>query len=203
MSPERLDGWLTRFGERHGALTYAPTPGLVSVSAADGAEAEIEVSFPPLAVTTDPRTALVDHVQRPRRVGAVLVRKGGYAIGLFVGTELVSSKVGNAYVQGRTKAGGWSQHRFARRRANQAEQAYAAAADVTAAVLLPHLAGMQAVVGGGDKVAVRAVLADSRLSALQTLLIEPVLPTVDPRLRVLQAFPDQFRAVTIRLNDLA
>ncbi len=34
-------------------------------------------------------------------------------------------------------------------------------------------------------------------------LTGPVLPTPDPRLRVLQAFPDQFRAVAITLNELA
>ena len=36
------------------------------------------------------------------------------------GATLESSKVDSSYVQGTTKAGGWSQQRYARRRANQA-----------------------------------------------------------------------------------
>lgn len=179
------------------------TPDGVTVLAPDGAQAQIGVPFPPLAETDDPVQALVEHLQAPRRVGAVLVRKGGHAVGVFAGGELVASKVGRGYVQGRTKAGGWSQQRFARRRANQTQQGYAEAADVVATVLLPGVAELVAVFGGGDAGAVHAVLADPRLARVAELLVEPVLPTVDPRLRVLQAFPDQFRAVSVRLNALA
>ena len=93
----------------------------------------IEVPFPPLDGT---RLAdLLVHVKRPRRVGVLLVRRGGYAAGVFAGTTLESSKVGSSYVQGTTKAGGWSQQRFARRRANQASAAFAEAADVAVRIL--------------------------------------------------------------------
>ena len=138
-----------------------------------------------------------------RTVGAVLVRRGGYAVGWFVGSRLVGSKVGSTYVQGTTKAGGWSQQRYARRRANQTHQAYAEAADVTATLLLPHVGELVAVVGGGDAAGVRAVLDDPRLAPLRALLQPRVLPTPDPRLRVLQAFGDQLREVRITLNALA
>jgi hypothetical protein len=70
-------------------------------------------------------------------------------------------------------------------------------------VLLPHVGELEAVIGGGDRSGLDAVLADRRLAPLQTLLSRPVLPTADPRLRVLEAFPDQFRAVAITLNALA
>ncbi len=175
----------------------------VTLTAPDGAVAEIEVPFPPLPLAGDAVETLLAHVLRPRPVGAVLVRKGGYAVGVFEGITLTASKVGSAYVQGKTKAGGWSQQRYARRRANQTEQAYAVAADVAADLLLPRAEHLVGVFGGGDRVAVHAVLDDPRLGRLRGLLVEPVLPTVDPRLRVLQAFPEQFRAVSIRLNALA
>lgn len=194
---------MTRFGERHGGVTSTALTDQVLLIAPDGAGAEIEVPFPPLSLAGDPVDTVVAHARLPRRVGAVLVRRGGYAVGIFDGTTLVASKVGSCYVQGRTKAGGWSQQRYARRRANQAEQAYAEAADVVATLLLPRLDELVGLFGGGDTVAVRAVLDDHRLRRLRSLLVDPVLPTVDPRLRVLQAFPAQFRAVTIRLNDLA
>ncbi len=178
------------------------------LTAVDGASASIAVPFPPLTAgdeltVDDLVTQLVTHVLAPRTVGAVLVRKGGHAVGVFVGSSLVSSKVGSAYVQGKTKAGGWSQQRYARRRANQTDQAYAEAADVAVAQLVPRLAELEAVVGGGDRVAVHAVLADPRLTGVLALLREPVLPTPDPRLRVLVAFSDQFRAISIWLNALA
>lgn len=203
MPPERLAGWVSRFGERHGGYEVAARAEQVELVAPDGARAELEVPFPPLPPGDDPVPSLVEHALVTRRVGALLVRKGGYAVGIFRGTELDVSKVGHSYVQGRTKAGGWSQQRFARRRANQAELAYAGAADVVAQLLLPRVDVLAAVFGGGDKGAVRAVLADPRLTRLKQLLVEPVLPTVDPRLRVLQAFPEQFRAVSVRLNALA
>ena len=175
----------------------------VELTAADGATASLAVGFPPLPARPDPVAALVEHAQRDRRVGVVLVRKGGYAVGRFAGSTLTSSKVGSAYVQGKTKAGGWSQQRYARRRANQADQAYAEAAEVVATVLLPYADDLEAVVGGGDAAGVHAVLADRRLGPLQRRLTGPILATPDPRLRVLQAFPDQFRAIRITLNDLA
>ena len=175
------------------------------VSAPDGAVAVVEVPFPPLRGvpgTTGPRP-LVEHVLAERTVGAVLVRKGGYAVGWFAGRRLQASKVGSAYVQGRTKAGGWSQQRYARRRQNQTTQAYAEAADVVASVLLPHAHRLAAVVGGGDAAGVHAVLEDPRLAPLRARLLPRVLPTPDPRLRVLQTFGDQLREVRITLNAQA
>jgi hypothetical protein len=77
------------------------------------------------------------------------------------------------------------------------------AADTAARLLAPHAADLDAVVGGGDKAAVIAVLADPRLAALRPLLQPRVHPVPDPRLRVLEAFPEQFRAVEITLNALA
>ncbi len=54
-------------------------------------------------------------------LGVVLVRRGGYAVGLASGGTFSASKVGTRHVQSRTAAGGWSQQRFARRRGNQAD----------------------------------------------------------------------------------
>ena len=69
----------------------------------------------------------------------MLVRRGGHAVGVFRGAELLASKVDSSYVQGTTKAGGWSQQRYARRRANQSRAAFADAATTAVRVLLPTL----------------------------------------------------------------
>jgi hypothetical protein len=203
VSPERLHGWLDGFAERHGGFEATLTSDEVTLAAPDGARAVVLVPFLPWTPVGQPVDALVAHVTRERQVGALLVRKGGYAVGRFAGVRLLASKVDSTYVQGRTKAGGWSQQRFARRRDNQSAKAYAETADVAARLLAPHAADLDAVVGGGDKAAVLAVLADPRLAALRPLLQPRVHPVPDPRLRVLEAFPEQFRAIEITLNALA
>lgn len=218
---ERLEPWLTNFAARHGDLRVDAGPDRVEIRAADGAQAEIAVPFAPLADPTDglaptnglpptnelPPTnvlmELVRHVAVDRRVGAVLARKGGYGVGVFSGDQLLASKVGSSYVQGKTAAGGWSQQRFARRRDNQSRKAYETAADEVARVLVPEQESLVAVMTGGDKGAVAAVLADPRLAGLAALVQSGVLPVADPRLRVLEAFPAAFLAVRISLNELA
>lgn len=193
----RLPGWLAGFAERHGSPAVAGDSSVVTLVGPDGARAWIEVPFPPL-VGPPLSASLVEHVSVVRRVGVLLVRRGGYAAGVFVGVSLVASKVGSSYVQGTTKAGGWSQQRYARRRANQATAAFAHAADGAAGVL--GSAQLEALVLGGDRAAVQAVLADRRLAHLVELVTGPWLAVKDPRLRVLQATPEQFLAVRISLD---
>ena len=192
VAADRLARWLDGFTERHGETVAESSEELVALSGADGARAWIHVPFPPL--TGD----LVDHVQRSRRVGVLLVRRSGFAVGVFEGAALVASKVDSSYVQGTTKAGGWSQQRYARRRANQANAAFAEAADAAARIL--GGAALDALVAGGDRPAVRAVLEDRRMRELEPLLTGPWLAVKDPKLRVLAATPEQFRAVRISLD---
>jgi hypothetical protein len=192
VAAERLDRWLAGFAERHGGVETVDGAHVVVLTGADGDRAWIEVPFPPLS------RPLVDHVLRDRTVGVLLVRRSGYAVGVFEGTRLVASKVDSTYVQGTTKAGGWSQQRFARRRANQARDAFAAAADVAARLLVGRR--LDAVVAGGDRAAIRAVLGDHRLAAVAPLLTEPWLAVKDPKLHVLEQAPAQFRAVRIHLD---
>lgn len=204
VSPERLPAWIAGFRRRHGTDTVRIDRDAVTLLGTDGAQARLVPSTAGLEPTSnDAVTALIDHAQRPRRIAALLVRRGGWAIGVFHGTELAASKVGRGYVQGQTKAGGWSQQRYARRRAQQAGQLYAAAADAAAALLLPQVGSLSALYGGGDARGVHEVLTDSRLAPLARLLRPHVLPTPDPRLRVLQEFGPRVRAVRIELNELA
>ena len=203
VAPERLGQWLNGFAERHGAISVAADDLHVTIGGSDGASAVILVTFPPLPSSNDPITALLAHASRERQVGGLLVRRGGYAVGVFSGRRLITSKVGSTYVQGRTKAGGWSQQRFARRRQNQTVKAYAAAADVATTVLLPAVDELAAVFLGGDRTAVTTVLADPRLVTVQAKSSPDVLAVADPRLAVLRAFPDQFLAIRIHLNHLA
>ena len=197
---DRLPKWLDGFAARHGALAVLPFPDEVIVTGADSARAWVAVPFAPWPHDQPrPLTTLQVHLNQPRRVGVLLVRRGGHAAGVFDGTELVASKVGSSYVQGTTKAGGWSQQRYARRRANQAAAAFADAADVAVRILLPEADRLQALICGGDKAAIEATLSDPRLAAVSALRSGKFLPVPDPRLRVLQATPAQFRTVDIHL----
>ena len=99
-------------------------------------------------------------------------------------------------MQGRTKAGGQSQQRFARRRDNQARQAYEAAAD-HAARILDGLTGP--LVTGGDHAAIGEVLADPRLGRLTVL--EPWLPVPDPKRAVLEKAVLEACAVRVEVSN--
>jgi hypothetical protein len=199
---DRLEGFLGRLAERHGELSWSIDPTVVVVRAVDGTTAELRVPFPPL--DGNPAAAyggLLAHVLRIRTVGVVLVRRGGFGVGIVVGDSLTTSKVGSRHVQGRTAAGGWSQQRFARRREGQARVAFDAAADVVATVLLPAVGRLDAVVSGGDRSSCDRVLADPRLAPLRALLVADRLEVPEPRQRVLEAAARQVRAVRVIVTD--
>jgi hypothetical protein len=60
-------------------------------------------------------------IQKDYIIALILVRLGAYAIGVFQGEKLLSSKVGTGLVHARHKKGGSSQHRFERHRDKQIE----------------------------------------------------------------------------------
>jgi hypothetical protein len=194
VSPERLQKWLDGFAARHGAVERTFDERTVRLVGEDGALAEVEVPFPPLT------GGLVEHVLRDRTVGVLLARLGGCACGVFEGPRLVDSKVTTRQVHGRIAAGGQSQQRFARRRDGQVRVMLQASADTAVRVLLPHAGRLDAVVVGGERTAVDAVLADRRLEPLRPLVTGRLLDGPDPRQRVLEASYALLREVWIRLD---
>ncbi len=156
VSAERFPGWISSFARRHGdpaSLLTAAAGGAMAFTAPDGAVAECHPPFPEsfalppgLAGPDEIAAALAAHARAPRAVGVLLVRLGGYAAGVFTGypPALADSKVGSRLVHGRSAAGGWSQHRFARRREKQANEALDAAADTAAAVFGRWTSGITA-----------------------------------------------------------
>ncbi|KRF36051.1 acVLRF1 family peptidyl-tRNA hydrolase [Nocardioides sp. Soil805] len=182
--PARLERWVDNFVARHGPTSYAVVGGALRGEADDGSSF---VARLPLAASYDgvPDVAgLLAAATPPDRWGVLLVRKGGFAVARLEGPRMVEHKIGQRHVQGRTKAGGQSQQRFARRRDNQARQAYEAAAEHAARILRPG-----PVVTGGDRTAVEEVLGDVRLTGLR--VVEPWLAVPDPRRAVLdQAVAD-------------
>jgi len=171
---------VANFTERHDGCALAVDSGTLVGRAGDGSSF---TAHPPFDETYDGPAevaAFTSTCGPPGRWGVLLVRKGGFAIARLAGEQTVESKVGQRHVQGRTKAGGQSQQRFARRRDNQARVAYEAAAEHAARILT----GAMSIVTGGDHSAVEAVLTDRRLAGL--VVVAPFLAVPDPRRSILE-----------------
>jgi Actinobacteria/chloroflexi VLRF1 release factor len=197
VEPARMARWLEGFAERHGGEpAVSVADGVVTLTAPDGSVAECHAppGAPPPASPAD----LAIPVEQ--RIGLVLARRGGYAVGVADGAGLVASKVDSRYVQSRTAAGGWSQRRFARRRDNQAKAAAAEAADECVRLLLPEAGHLAALVTGGDRQLVDVILADARLTALRRLRVARFLAVPDPKRSILESAVTSARAVRIRVT---
>ena len=204
VEPERLVGWFARFGERHGGpLEVDGTAVDLRFQAADGATAEVTVPFGGLdtEVGADLVAALHAHLTAPRRIGIVLVRLGGYSLGVAAGGVVEASTTGSRLVHGRNRKGGSSSGRFARRRDNQARAALDAAADAVVRVLLPVADTLDAVVLGGDTAALDELHADRRLTALLARAEPRVLDVPEPRRAVLDDAARRALAVEIVVHD--
>jgi len=222
--PERLVSWIITFMGRHGAVIPGTPVGVlvpvsrgtdgavVTFSAADGATAECHPPFPPLPAWSSapagaPKLAaqaIAAHALADRTVGVLLVRLGGYAVGVFAGAppRLLDAKTGSRLVHGRSAAGGWSQHRFARRRENQAAAALRAAADAAIGVFGRYgPQGLDAVVLGGDKRSAAGLRDDPRLAQYLARATDRFLTVPDPRLAVLKQAPQTFCSIRIRLTE--
>jgi hypothetical protein len=199
VDPSRLARWLDGFAERHGQPETTDQDYGVRLVGADGAIAECHA--PPGAPPARDVPSFVASALASRRIGLLLARQAAVAVGVAEGDKLLVTKVDSYYVQGRTAAGGWSQQRFARRRVNQAQAAAASAADHAARVLLPEAASLTALVTGGDRRTVEAVLADRRLAPLVALRSPHLLDVPEPRHAVLVDAAHRARAVRILIRD--
>lgn len=212
----RLDGWLLRFEKRNGAYAVenratnsrgagdAGPSGAVDIVAANGCRALLVPPLP-LADARNPGTTVRDltgdvlalHVSTV--VGLILIRRGGYSVGVARAGEVIASKTGTRYVQGRTAAGGWSQQRFARRRANQADALVGETAARAAIVFAEHPPSCLQL--GGDRALAADVLGESALASVSRLARTPFLTVPDPRLVVLKDAARSALSVRITVTD--
>lgn len=179
--------------------------GRLVASAYDGETAVASLSLDRRYDGPADPAALRRAAEAPIRWGILLVRRGGFAVAALEGADVLASKVGQRHVQGRTKAGGQSSQRFARRRGNQARAAYEAAAEHAYRVLKQEAGEITVLVCGGDRPAVDAVLADRRLETLLKRRSGLFLPVPDPRRGVLDAAIGEALCVQVVLtpNGLA
>ncbi len=211
----RLDGWLTRFGQRNGTYTVQPAErpdGSLEVTAANGCRAVLTPPLPPALPPAGPAlpasgpaeggdhvAALLSGIDATATVGLLLLRRGGYSVGAAREGVVLSSKTGTRYVQGRTAAGGWSQQRFARRRANQADALVEETAARAAAIFAEHPPSCLQL--GGDRTLAAAALGEPVLAAVAGLPQVPFLTVPDPRFAVLKEAAASALSVRITVTD--
>jgi hypothetical protein len=198
--PGRLAGWFERFAASHGGIVGTEAGARdVRVTAADGSSATATVPFGPLEEPS--LDALVAHALLPRTIALVLVRLGGHSVGIARDGRVEVSRTDRHLVHGRSAAGGWSQQRFARRRAGQARHALQDAAKDVFEVLVPKLSEVDAVVLGGDRRALDELREDRRLAPLFARAEPRVLEVAEPSFAVLAEAAVRALSVQVTLRD--
>ena len=147
---------------------------------------------------------LFEALEEDHLVAALLVRLGGYAVGVLDGEELVASKVGTRFVKGKHKKGGSSANRFRRRREEQARVLIEVAAETAVRVLEPWQGRVEHAALGGDRRAIEEVLAaDTQLEWLRERALPRFFTVPDPRLRELERLPYELYAAEVTFSEAA
>jgi hypothetical protein len=202
VSGVRLRGWVERFTASHGEASQEELDDGLQLRAADGTLALLQAPWPADGRPgrgSDAVSRLAALASQPRSIGAVLVRRGGYSVAVVSGGTVLASKTGTRHVQSRTAAGGWSQQRFARRRANQADALVEAVAEHAGRIFADHR--IEYLAPGGDRSLAELVLAEPALKQYARLTRLAFLDVPDPRAAVLKKSAVELCAVRIRVSD--
>ncbi|BCW45774.1 acVLRF1 family peptidyl-tRNA hydrolase [Arthrobacter sp. StoSoilB5] len=200
----RLSGWVDRFAMSHGPLAEATGDAGILLRASDGASALLKAPWPvdgrPGRGTTDIER-LASLASQERGLGIVLVRRGGFAVAVASGSNVLESKSGNRYVQSRTSAGGQSQQRYARRRSNQADALVDSAAEHAARIFAGHR--VEYIVPGGDRALVDMVLAQPSMRTLANQTQLAFLDVQEPKTAALAKAASDACSIRILVTDPA
>lgn len=195
---ERIGRWCDGFADRHGEVTWTAQVAGFTLEAADKSTAALR-GWRGADGLTVPPTDLRGWAAAPSLYGVVLVRRGGYSLGLVSEGQLSAHYAGTRYVQSKTAAGGWSQQRYARRRGNQADALVAAV--VGRAETMWRGQPLSGLVVGGDKLMVESVLSELPLPAAASGERREFYDIPDPRHAVLKKVVDRAHRVAVDLVE--
>jgi hypothetical protein len=200
----RLLGWAERFGASHSGYQLEDDDDGLHLLAADGAEALLQAPWPGDGRPGrggDALERLASLASQPRRLGLLLVRRGGYGVAVVSEGLMLASKVGSTYVQSRTAAGGQSQQRYARRRSNHADALVEAVAEQAVRVFGGET--FEYIVPGGDRALADFVLQHPALKDYAAMPRLAYLDVPDPKAAVLKKAAADACAVRIQVTDPA
>jgi hypothetical protein len=127
---------------------------------------------------------------RERRVAAVLLRLGGYAIGVYEGEHLVAARNDARFVKNRHRKGGQSQRRFERIREKQVHELFEDLCADAHKRIEPFRAQLDWLVFGGDRHTVQAFLKECLyLRNLPVPVLPRFLTVSEPRHETLVSLP--------------
>lgn len=189
LTPDRLLGWVERFlAAHHGLATTLDTDDGLLLRSQDGSSALLSPPWP-----DDGRPGrganvlerLASLSSQERRIAVVLVRRGGYALGVAVGGTLLVHKAGTVSTRSRGADAG----------AAVAARAAQEAAKIFAGQSFEYLGT------GGDKPLVEAVISAAPLRVLATRPRLAPLAVADPTMTVLRQAATDFCSIRVRISD--
>jgi len=141
---------------------------------------------------------LRSQLEREYTVALILLRLGAYAVGVFRGEELISSKVGRGYVHARHSKGGSSQKRFARSRQKDIEQFFVRVCARVQERVEPCIEQLDYVIYGGERHTLLAFRKKCRFTeTLNDRVLETLLNVREPRQATLETAIESVWASTV------
>ena len=122
---------------------------------------------------------LIAHALAERIVGVLMVRRGGFAAGVFEGDRLTASKVGARHVKA-LQGGGLVSAALRPAPGRAGSRGVRRCGGYAARILAPRAADFDALVVGGDAGAISALRTDLRLKSLWSKESAPFLNVGDP-----------------------
>jgi hypothetical protein len=131
---------------------------------------------------------LHEHIHRSRKLLVVLIRHGGFSIGIFQNMNLLISKTSSPFVKARHRKGGSSSGRFARKREEQTQILLNKACEALTNQFKAHGEDLDHLILGGDKQTLIALEKKcTTIQKLKSTQINRIINVREPRFTVLKS----------------
>jgi len=133
---------------------------------------------------------LISTLNRKRVIGVISLRLGRFAVGVYEGRELISSKTGSRYVKGRHRAGGSSATRFTRIREKQKTELFDKVCDIVYMQFSNYWDQLEWVFLSGERMTLKGFLDScEKLNTIKSLVSSRILNVRDPSRKALEVLP--------------